>query len=179
MHIVQLEAVPPLIPHPRASRGEAWTEEEQNDNDILLLEHCWRGSLHKALCKVWKAGPGADLEVEPEDLSFPNRALWQMFHCRKLMRIFRAMDLLAAIVSNMVFPPHQLLSPALPWHTRRQTLTPFILGPSGNASRPGQIRRRSLDWSTSTLIPTMVIHHQHPLPSGDTTDEPSLNSPCW
>jgi hypothetical protein len=145
MHIVQLEAAPPLIPHPRAGQGEAWTEEEQNDNDILLLEHCWRGSLHKALCKVCTAGSGASEELE--DLSVPKRALWQMFHGRKPMPVFRAMDLLAALVSNLVFPPHKLSIPASPWHTLRRTLTLFIFGLSGSASRPGQIRPQSLDSS--------------------------------
>lgn len=81
MHMVQLQAVPPVVPHPRAARGEAFTAAEQDMSDVLLLEYCWRGSLHKALCKVYKQRVDND-----EDLSFPDRALWHIFHCRKSMR---------------------------------------------------------------------------------------------
>jgi hypothetical protein len=81
-----------------------------------------------------------------------------MFHCRKSMRVFRAMDLLAALDSNLVFPPHKLSSLASPWRTRQRTLMPSILSRSGNASHPGQIRHRSLDLSTWRLIPIMVTY---------------------
>jgi hypothetical protein len=76
MHVVQVRRFPAVVPHP--DPGGAWPAQEPDVTDVMLLEHCHRGSLHKALCKVyetWAAGQ--------QHFRFPNRALWHIFHCRK------------------------------------------------------------------------------------------------
>jgi hypothetical protein len=87
MHMVQLENFPSVKPPPRQSRRQKglqpldeedkveegqWAPEREDIGDVMFLEYCHRGSLHKALCKAAK-----------DNLVFPNRALWSMFHCRK------------------------------------------------------------------------------------------------
>lgn len=67
MHVVQVKGFPPQAnmpnPHP-ANPGRL--------ENVLLLEHLSRGSLHKILCAV--TGSGATI---------PNRVLWLMFRCSK------------------------------------------------------------------------------------------------
>ncbi|KAK4148388.1 hypothetical protein C8A00DRAFT_39054, partial [Chaetomidium leptoderma] len=85
MHMVQLEGIPTVKPRPRQSRRKRglappddddddeagqWTPDRADISDVMFLEYCHRGSLHKALCKVVK-----DNEV------FPNRALWMIKSC--------------------------------------------------------------------------------------------------
>lgn len=73
---------PPLPPYPRASvrRQEAkgvaptkgYADSQVNLIDIMFLEYMPRGSLDKAI-----------KTASDKEMAFPNRALWQMFHCRK------------------------------------------------------------------------------------------------
>jgi hypothetical protein len=87
MHMVQLADIPSVKPPPRQSRrrrgleplgeeeeeeGGQWTPDREDIGDVMFLEYCHRGSLDKALCKA-----------EKDNLVFPNRALWSMFHCRE------------------------------------------------------------------------------------------------
>ncbi|KAH6617373.1 hypothetical protein F5144DRAFT_624109 [Chaetomium tenue] len=83
MHIVQL-AEPPAVAETRRSNrvrkrqglavlgdgGSGWAPNEIDIDNIMLLEYFPRGSLYKAICTAVS-----------KDVEFPNRVLWQMFHC--------------------------------------------------------------------------------------------------
>ena len=72
MHIIQSpdwSSVPIQTP---------WTDQTPPPPDVMLLEYCKRGSLYKAVCTA-----------RTKRLKFPERALWHMFHCRKLIHSFR------------------------------------------------------------------------------------------
>jgi hypothetical protein len=62
-----------------------WAPDKEDISDVMFLEYCHRGSLHKALYKA-----------EKDNLVFPNRALWSMFHCRKsiLCNLIKRPDLI-------------------------------------------------------------------------------------
>ena len=85
MHMVQLASIPSekapqrqfrrkegLQPPDEDDDDGGWMPKREDIGDVMFLEYCHRGSLHKGLCKAHK-----------EKLVFPNRALWSMFHCRK------------------------------------------------------------------------------------------------
>ncbi|EAQ84579.1 predicted protein [Chaetomium globosum CBS 148.51] len=83
MHIVQLAEPPAVVETRRSNRvrkrrglpvlgdgGSGWAPNELDIENIMLLEYFPRGSLYKAICTAVS-----------KDVEFPNRVLWQMFHC--------------------------------------------------------------------------------------------------
>ncbi|KAK4152165.1 hypothetical protein C8A00DRAFT_16480 [Chaetomidium leptoderma] len=80
-HIIQTDTPPGRVPNQRSSMrdrqrrglqgpGGNWAPEQDDISDVMFLEHCKRGSLHKAL-----------YTSHAKILEFPNRALWHIFHC--------------------------------------------------------------------------------------------------
>ncbi|KAK4235113.1 hypothetical protein C8A03DRAFT_18105 [Achaetomium macrosporum] len=81
MHIVQFAGLPrPIQPRRsariRAQQGGQGGQAPQrapgnvNTEGMIILEYLMRGSLHKALCTA-----------TAENLHFPSRVLWHIFHC--------------------------------------------------------------------------------------------------
>ena len=85
MHIVQLLPPPGAHSYRRSQRLANLAPAapaNPNVDGIMLLEYCHRGSLHKGLCKLYEAKRAGQ-----PNLAFPDRMLWSMFQCRKLIRI--------------------------------------------------------------------------------------------
>jgi hypothetical protein len=82
MHIIQTKAFPPVVQRKRSKRIRGTDPADpdpplvQDTYGVMLLEYHERGSLHKALCKA-----------NSENLYFPTRVLWHMFHCRRWIPI--------------------------------------------------------------------------------------------
>jgi hypothetical protein len=163
MHIIQTKDAPPANPLRRSPRQHAntprgdWTNAEQDITGIMLLEYCKRGTLHKALHRV-----------DQEDETFPNRALWHIFHCRKLYFVSSTGISLLAYLTRDGRPPVIKGCIAMAYPPRRhQNLYQGMTPPLKERIPNGAIKERFLHFD---LDPT---NGKHPLLYAPEVSSPS------
>lgn len=169
MHIVQLAEPPAVVETRRSNRvrkrrglpvlgdgGSGWAPNELDIENIMLLEYFPRGSLYKAICTAVS-----------KDVEFPNRVLWQMFHCRKSSQRFGVQALCRCVepcnVLTCMFS--QSSKPVSPWHIHlKATSMPTRVGSRLSVNElPTIDMKKRTDSSTGTLThrtvrPAMRYH---------------------